>query len=126
MNLNKLFLVKELYMRKLIAIIGLLTMSSTTFAQSAAKLSNCVLLGAPMEGPASAVVSIPFGESADNSVGALERKASIDSTTVVLGEAGTQTYITIEDSKAKVYFTSSFERSAMYSTPSYTFQVNCK
>lgn len=113
-------------MKKLIAIFGVLAMSSTSFSQSADKLSNCVLLRAPTKGPALAAVSVPFGESAANSAGAVERKASIDSTTVILGEAGLQTYITIQDSKAKVYFASSFERSAMFATKSYSFQVNCK
>lgn len=87
---------------------------------------NCTLSKAPNGGTAADVQTVAFSKAQSNAIGSLERKATLGSLTVTLGEAGPATYINLQDSETKAYFASAFSQTALYATSTYTLQVMCR
>lgn len=126
---NALLQKKEVFMKSVLSSTLLMVCISIVapFANAGTiETADCTMIGAPANGPSSAVRTVPFGASKVNGVGSIERTAKIGNVLATLGEAGNQYYVSFEDTKVKVYFVSAFEKSAMYVTPDSTFQVNCK
>jgi hypothetical protein len=105
-------------------VLGAIVLMAASAHADASKLASCELQVAAKG--ASSMATVKFSESQMNSVGAFERKASVGSITFTLGQAGQQTYMTIQDDKQKTYLSSAFEKAAFYGTPAGTIQVVCK